>query len=148
MVQDYLAIGNHVQFSLQCSQAHEPRALSSTYTRTEVHTIHIVHIFKFGEDLNEYTEITRERYTGKKPSNGKGWFAYVYDARGRMRKTKGWFLTASVAPPRQKAAEERNFSPKARVRAREFARPTEVRRSKDDEATGVKRTGTQKGRWW
>lgn len=38
---DYLAIGtssNHVQFSLQCSRAHKSRALSSTYTRTEVYT--------------------------------------------------------------------------------------------------------------
>lgn len=55
---------------------------------------------------------------------------------------------ASVAPPRQKAAEERNFSSKARIRAREPARHTRVRRSKDDEATGVKRTGEERERWW
>lgn len=68
----------------------------------------------------------------------------MYDARGRVRKTKGWFLRASVAPPRQKTAEERNFSSTARVRARKLARHTEVRRSKDDEATGVKCTGAKR----
>lgn len=46
--------------------------------------------------------------------------------------------------PRQKAAEERNFSPKARVRAGERARHAGVRRSKNGEATGVKRTGAVK----
>lgn len=60
------------------------------------------------------------------------------------RKTKGWFLTANMAPPRQKAAEKRNFSPKARVREGELARHTGVRRSKDDEATGVKRTEAER----
>lgn len=41
---------------------------------------------------------------------------------GGRRKAKGWFLTARMAPPRQKAAEERNFSPKVRVQAGELTR--------------------------
>lgn len=58
------------------------------------------------------------------------------------RARKGGFLTASVAPPRQKAAEERNFLPKARVRAREESvRHAEARQRKDDR--GVKRTGAE-----
>lgn len=63
---------------------------------------------------------------------------------GGRRKAKGWFLTASMAPPRQKAAEERNFSPKVRVQAGELTRHPGVRRSKNDEATGVKRTGAER----
>lgn len=57
---------------------------------------------------------------------------------------RGWFLTTSVALPRQKAAEERNFSPKARVRAGELACHVRVRRRKDEEATGVERIGAER----
>lgn len=58
---------------------------------------------------------------------------------------RGWFLTTSVALPRQKAAEERNFSPKARVRAGEqLACHVRVRRRKGEEATGVERIGAKR----
>lgn len=60
---------------------------------------------------------------------------------------QGWFLIVNVAPPRQKAAEERDFSSKGCEEAGELARHAEVRRRKDEEAptaTGVERTGAKR----
>lgn len=66
---------------------------------------------------------------------------------GERGERQGWFLMANVAPPRQKAAEERDFSPKGCEEAGELARHAEVRRRKDEEAptaTGVERTGAKR----
>lgn len=150
--EDYLAIGNirqprAVQFAVFAS----PGALSSTYTRTEVFTQSAVRTFKVragSERVHENNEkdiLVKSHRTGK----DKGVVRVCVRCAGAGgRKTKGWFLVARMAPPRQKAAEKRNFSPKARVRAVETACHTRVRRSKDDEATGVKRTGAERERWW
>jgi len=56
-------------------------------------------------------------------------------------------LTANVAPPRQKAAEERNFSPKARVESasrRERRPPRGSATKKHEKAMGVERIGAER----
>lgn len=60
---------------------------------------------------------------------------------------RGWFLTTSVALPRQKAAEERNFSPKARARAGEARSPRKgATKKRRGDGGGTQRSG--KERWW
>lgn len=74
----------------------------------------------------------------------------MYEAEGWIAEdARGWFLTACVAPPRQKAAEERNFSPKVCERVGELRRDEEKTRRRNGSGggwgrTGVERTGAER----
>lgn len=68
----------------------------------------------------------------------------------RARSTKGWVLGApSVAPPRQEAAEKRNFSPKAKEDGWEGGRQAgrHVARWRCDEENTRRDDGGRRGKW-